>query len=189
MGWQTVNVTFITGNQGKADFLAKHLGIDIPHKKVELDELQSLDLHEIVEHKVKQAYMKIKKPVLVEDVSFTFDAMGRLPGPFVKWFLEELGNEGICDLLTRYSNHSATGYVCFGYFDGKLIKFFDGKVEGSVPERPRGSNGFGWDSIFIPKGTNKTYAEMNEEEVVRYGLRTSTVYPRIKAYLRDLDKK
>ena len=49
-------ITFITGNQSKADYFAKYLGISVDHRKVELDEIQSLNLREIVEHKVKQAY-------------------------------------------------------------------------------------------------------------------------------------
>jgi hypothetical protein len=53
------SIVFITGNQKKADYLAKYLGFPIEHIKVDLDELQSLDLREIVEHKVKQAYAKI----------------------------------------------------------------------------------------------------------------------------------
>ena len=52
-------VTFITGNQKKADYLIRYLGFPIEHMKLELDEIQSLDLREIVEHKVKQAYEKI----------------------------------------------------------------------------------------------------------------------------------
>ena len=47
--------TFITGNQNKADYLARLLGMEIVHQKVDLDELQSTSLHEIVEHKVRQA--------------------------------------------------------------------------------------------------------------------------------------
>lgn len=44
---------FITGNQNKADYLSRQLGIQIDHKKVDLDEIQSTDLHEIVEHKLQ----------------------------------------------------------------------------------------------------------------------------------------
>ena len=44
------HVTFITGNQAKADYLAKHLGFSVQHHKLDLDEIQSLDLREIVEH-------------------------------------------------------------------------------------------------------------------------------------------
>jgi inosine triphosphate pyrophosphatase len=93
-------IIFITGNQKKADYLGKYLGFPIQHIKVDLDELQSLDLREIVEHKVRQAYAKVGKPVLVDDVSLEFCALGRLPGTFIRFFLEEmLDYQQICDLL------------------------------------------------------------------------------------------
>lgn len=60
-----MNVTFITGNQAKADNLAEHLGLKVKHQKVELDEIQSVDLKVIVEHKVRQAYAIVQSPVLV----------------------------------------------------------------------------------------------------------------------------
>src|SRR3990167_8277741 len=148
-------ITFITGNQGKADFMAKFLDFKIPHQKLNLDEIQSLDLHEITEHKARQAYQKIKSPVLVEDVSFVYEALGKLPGPFIKWFLEPLGEAGVCDLVSRFENRRATGY--------------------------------GWDFIFIPDGTTKTYGEMNDEEKERFSLRTTTVYPQIKQFLERID--
>jgi len=92
-------ITFITGNQHKADYLEKYLGFSVGHIKLDLNEIQSLDLNEIVEHKVKEAYAKIKKPVLVEDASLEFSALGRLPGPFIKFFIEEMGLEKICSML------------------------------------------------------------------------------------------
>lgn len=55
---------FITGNQSKADYLARRLGIAIEHRKIELDELQSTDLHVIVKHKLAQAYAVCQVPVL-----------------------------------------------------------------------------------------------------------------------------
>src|SRR3989338_11344497 len=84
------NITFITGNQNKADYLARYLGFPAYHKKLDLDELQSLDLKEIVEHKVRQAYEKIKSHVIVEDVSLEFEALGGLPGPFIRFFVEKM---------------------------------------------------------------------------------------------------
>lgn len=85
------DITFITGNQHKADFLAKHLGMPIAHHKLDLDEIQSTDLRVVVEHKAKQAYEILQKPVLVEDAGLTLTALGNLPGPFIKWFVAELG--------------------------------------------------------------------------------------------------
>ncbi|MFA6383501.1 MAG: non-canonical purine NTP pyrophosphatase, partial [Parcubacteria group bacterium] len=83
-------ITFITGNQSKADYLANYLGLPIDHVKIDLDEIQSLDLKEIVTHKVRQAYQKVKKPVIVEDVSLEFKALGGLPGPFIRFFVENM---------------------------------------------------------------------------------------------------
>jgi hypothetical protein len=54
-----MDITFVTGNQNKADFLARHLNLPIKHKKLELDEMQSLNLKEIAEHKARQAYAQL----------------------------------------------------------------------------------------------------------------------------------
>ncbi len=47
--------------------------------------------------------------------------------------------------------------------DGKEY-LFEGKVEGSIIEQPKGVNGFGYDPVFLPNGYNKTFAEMTAEE-------------------------
>ena len=47
---------FITGNPGKAEYLSRQLGVELEHQKVELVEIQSTDLHEIVAHKLEQAF-------------------------------------------------------------------------------------------------------------------------------------
>ncbi|MBI2588832.1 non-canonical purine NTP pyrophosphatase [Candidatus Saccharibacteria bacterium] len=182
-----INVTFITGNDKKAEFLSKYLGLELPHKKLDLDEIQSLDLRQITEHKVRQAYNIIKGPVLVEDISFILKPMGRLPGPLIRWFLDELNVEGLCRLADLYGDRRALAEVCYAYFDGKTLKFFEGKLEGSVADKPRTDDGFGWNRIFIPAGQTKANSEMAEEEILRYSLRTATVYPRLKKFLLKLN--
>ena len=42
--------------------------------------------------------------------------------------------------------------------------FFEGVCEGTITEVPSGSQGFGYDPVFLPKGTNKTFAQMSLEE-------------------------
>lgn len=156
-------ITFITGNQSKADYLAKYLGHPVEHQKLDLDELQSLDLKTIVEHKVKQAYDIVRSPVLVEDVSLEFTALGRLPGTFIKFFVEEMPFETICRLLDGM-DRSAIAKCTFGYYDGQTLQLFYGSLEGQISEYPRGENGFGWDKIFIPEGYDITRAEMDEKD-------------------------
>ncbi len=157
------DLVFITGNQHKADYLAKWLGVPVPHRKVDLDELQSLDLREVVEHKVRQAYDVVKKPVLVDDVSLIFTAMGRLPGTLIKWFLEEMGNEKLCDLAKALPNQEAISEMMYAVYDGKELTIFTGKVAGNIASKPSG-NSFGWNNIFIPNGYTQTYGEMDEEQ-------------------------
>lgn len=159
-----MNVVFITGNQNKADHLARLLGMPIDHKKVDLDEIQSLDLYAITEHKVRQAYELVKKPVLVEDVGLSINAMGRLPGPFIKWFTEEIGLAGICKLADVYQDRTATAACCYGYYDGTDLKLIYSELEGIITTEPRGDAGFGWNPIFIPKGQTLTLGEMSQEQ-------------------------
>lgn len=181
-------VTFITGNEHKARILEDYLEFPVLHKKVELDELQSLDLREIVEHKIRQAFKLLKSPVLVEDVGLTIHGMGKLPGPFIKWFEKELGLEKICRLVDSFEDRSATAGVCFGYYDGKEIELFDGQVKGKIANHPKG-RGFGWNPVFIPDGASKTYAEMDDNETLKFSLRTVTVFPQLKRFLESVDKK
>lgn len=158
------NITFITGNAAKADQLARHLNYPIAHQKLDLTEIQSLNLKEIIEHKAREAYGHIKKPVLVEDVSLIFSALGKLPGPLIKWFLTELDNTGLCKILNGYDNRSALAEVCFGLYNGKKLDIFEGQMKGRIAEHPRGEQGFGWDPIFIPEEQQKTWGEMSPEE-------------------------
>ena len=157
------NITYITGNQHKADYLASYLGHPIEYKKVDLDELQSMDLKEIIRHKVRQAYDVIKSPVVVEDTSLEFKALGNLPGPFVKFFIKQMPLEDICSLLNG-KDRSATARCMYGYFDGENEAYFEGSIEGVISEKPIGDRSFGFGKIFIPKGFTTTQANLNDED-------------------------
>ncbi len=157
---------FITGNQNKADYLAKTLGIELEHQKIDLDEIQSVNPLEIVEHKVRQAYDMIQKPVLVEDVSLVFNALNGLPGPFIKFFVEaENGLENLCRMLDGFEDRSAFASVVYGYFDGETLEIIPGKMDGMIATSPRGEGGYGWDKIFEPEGYDGlTRAELSPEK-------------------------
>jgi non-canonical purine NTP pyrophosphatase (RdgB/HAM1 family) len=177
------DIIFVTGNQNKADYLAKLLGRPMQHQKVDLDELQSMDLQEIVEHKVRQAFEKVGRPVLVEDISLGFQALNNLPGPFIKFFIQPAdGLEKLCRILDNFDDRHATAECMFGYYDGKKLECMTGRLEGVIADQPRGDNGFGWDKIFCPDGYDgRTRAELNDEEY-------EALYPTIRpiAALRDL---
>lgn len=182
------DLTFITGNHHKADFLAKNLGIPVAHHKLDLDEIQSLDPHAVVEHKVRQAYELLHKPVLVEDASLIFTAMGRLPGTYIKWFIEELSYDGLLQLANSLPEQTAIGRVCYGLYDGKELHFFDGEMRGRIPaEAGHGERGFGFDPIFVNDGFKKTRAQMTEEEYTATSYRTDAIV-KMRAFLTKQSK-
>lgn len=165
----------ITGNQHKADYLKMWLGSPVEHHKVDLDELQSLDVKEIVDHKVHQAYDILKRPVLVEDTSYRMYGLGHLPGPLIKWFLQDLGPEGLCKLASGLDTQNAQVSVTYAYFDGSEVHYFTHAVEGKVAPEPRGDHGFGWNATFIPEGSAKTYAEMTDDEIRPFSMRAQAI--------------
>jgi len=157
-------LVFITGNAGKAKYLKEYLDIPVEFVNVDLPEIQSLSLREVVEDKADRAFKAVGKPVLVEDVSLTFKAMGKLPGPLIKWFLDSLKNDGLCRLLDSYQDRRAVAEVQFAYCDEKGVTVFESSVNGTISKEPKGEEGFGWDSIFIPEGYDQTWGEMNPSE-------------------------
>ena len=164
------DITFVTGNPKKAANFSRHIGMDIPHQAAALDEIQTTDHQELVGHKVRQAYEQLKRPVLVEDVFFSFEAWGDLPGPFVKFFESaENGLEKMCRMLDGFDIRSARATCLFGYYDGERLEFFEGHVNGTVPSYPRGDGGYGFDPIFEPDGFGgKTAAELSVDQYDRY---------------------
>jgi non-canonical purine NTP pyrophosphatase (RdgB/HAM1 family) len=157
---------FVTGNQNKADYLSKLLGITLKHQKIDLDEIQSIDLRTVVEHKVKQAFAIIKAPVLVEDTSLSFVALNGLPGTFIKFFVDEVGLEATCRILDGFSDRTAVARTGYGYYDGTKFTYIEGSHTGLISQSPgTGNRGFGWDRIFIPDGYGgKNRSDLSEPE-------------------------
>jgi XTP/dITP diphosphohydrolase len=129
-----------------------------------------------------EAYRLVGKPVLVEDTSLSLHAWNGLPGALIRWFVETVGNEGICKMLAGYEQLDATAETCLGYYDGTAFLSFSGLVEGQITRCPRGTGGFGWDAIFVPNNWSKTFAEMTADEGASVSMRTAAVL-KLRAYL------
>lgn len=155
-------ITFVTGNKKKLqevqDILSTQ-GIDITSKDLDLIEIQGSPV-EISNHKVLQALHQIQSTVIIEDTCLCFNALKGLPGPYIKWFLKELGPAGLYKMLNGFSDTTAYAMTTFAYCEmGSDPVLFQGITTGTIVE-PRGANDFGWDPIFMPDGYTQTYAEM-----------------------------
>jgi inosine triphosphate pyrophosphatase len=178
-----MSITFITGNEHKAKYLAEWLDMPVAHQKLDLDELQTLDLHKLVDHKVKQAYGMLKTPVLIEDAQLVFSALGNLPGPFIKFFVEEMGVQNMAKMLDSFADRSAHGRICYALYDGQHIRYFEGEMYGTIAPVPRGEGGFGFDRIFINDGYTQTRGEMSEQDYAATSYRKRAL-DKLKQYLQ-----
>jgi inosine triphosphate pyrophosphatase len=120
----------------------------------------------IARTKVLAASAQVSGPVLTEDTSLCFNALGGLPGPYIKWFLERTGHEGLNNLLAAYEDKSAYSQCVFALHDASQPDVeplvFDGRCPGRIVPA-RGPKNFGWDPVFQPDGFDKTFAELDKE--------------------------
>lgn len=176
-----MNICFVTGNKNKLAEASAILQRELISQKLDLPEIQAVQVEDVIEEKVKLAYQEIKQPVIVEDVGFYIKGWNDFPGALIKWAMKTLGNEGICNLMTNVEDKTVVTEACIGYYDGKKFKVFKGSMEGKIPEQPRGTNGFGFDAIFELE-TGKTLAELNDEEKNNISMRR-IAFMKLKEYL------
>jgi non-canonical purine NTP pyrophosphatase (RdgB/HAM1 family) len=171
---------FATGNHQKLKEFEAILGIKLNHSDLDLDEIQSVDVEEVAIHKAQQAYEILKEPVIVEDTGLYFEELNGLPGALIKFFVKKLTLNQICSLIKE--NRKAKAVTCIAFFDGKELKTFKGETKGEISIEPRGTNGFGWDSIFVPEGYSQTFAEITSEEKEDKFMRKEAI-KLLKAYI------
>lgn len=165
----TKPITFITGNAKKLEEVIQILGADFPRKivpkKLDLLELQG-DINEVSILKAKEAHKQVLGPVIVEDTALCFNALKGLPGPYIKWFLDKVGPDGLYKLLHGFQDKTAQAVCTFAYHpggDNDEVLLFQGRTDGEIVS-PRGPRDFGWDPCFQPVGYEMTYAEMPKTE-------------------------
>ena len=156
-------IVFVTSRAEKARE-AERLGFEIERLDLDLPEPQALDPSEIVEAKARAAYSAIGRPVLVEDSGLAIRAWGGFPGALVKWLEKSAGVAAIPRMLDAYPDRGAAAVCAIGYCDGGEVVTARGEAPGAIAGAPRGAGGFGWDTIFVPEGEGRTFAEMAPEE-------------------------
>ena len=134
--------------------------IKLCQEGIDLDEIQAVEVEEVIQHKLAQAYRLVGKPLLCEDTAFYIEDLNGFPGALIRWYLERLDTDGITRL---HGGRRAYAKTVVGYHDGQKMHFFSGHIKGTIPEKPQGK-GFGWSTIFIPdipeRSNTSTFAEI-----------------------------
>ena len=79
--------------------------------------------------------------------------------------------EKLCRLADLDPKRRAVASSCYAYYDGKTLTTFPLELKGSIAEKPKGEEGFGWNAIFVPAGQDLTLGEMSETQFKDYYLR------------------
>lgn len=175
------NIVFITGNENKRKEVHNILGIkdfEVINIKLDLPEIQSTNVEEVVNEKIKSAYElailnfdEIKNKflkkninitnindviIICEDTGLYIKNMNNFPGALIKFYFESVGSDGI---IQRDAGSKATTICVIGIIKyGKIIKNIVGKKNGRIATELKGTDGFGWDPVFIPDLKKTKYA-------------------------------
>jgi XTP/dITP diphosphohydrolase len=157
----------VTSNTNKAREVAEFFGglLDVCHVTLDIPELRSDDVAEISRQKAQYAFDHLLTPLIVDDTSFSIDALNGFPGPYAAYVLHSIGNEGILKIMMDVKNRNAHFTTVIAFADEQGIRHFPGTIHGRIVTAPRGSNGFGYDPIFEVDG--RTLAELPHSEKCR----------------------
>ena len=121
-------------------------------------------------HKARHAAKISGLPAIADDSGLCVDALNGRPGVYsaryapnrdfkqgMKMLLDEIKDTGSDNRKAHFS--CCLALAC----PNQKTQIFEGRVDGTIAEKPRGNNGFGYDAIFIPEGYEKTFGELGDD--------------------------
>jgi XTP/dITP diphosphohydrolase len=158
--------------------------------RVKALEIQSDSLSDIAQASAIDAFRRCSLPVIVEDAGLFVNALNGFPGPYSAYVYKTVGNAGLLKLMEKVEDREATFKSTIAYYagHGKPV-CFEGEASGKVTPEERvgnGESGFGFDPVFQPDGSAKTFAEMALEEKNGFSHRAKAISKFAKWYRKAI---
>ncbi len=177
-----MQLIFATNNQNKVNEIKKVVSGDIdiiPLKEAGIDKdvPEPYDtLEENASTKSKTIFEMTGQDCFSEDTGLEVVALNGAPGvKSARYAGEPADSEKNIDKLLHElkdkDDKSAQFRTVISLLLGGKEYFFEGICEGKIIEERRGTDGFGYDPVFIPEGSEKTFAEMTMEEKNKFSHR------------------
>ena len=183
-----VLLSFATGNPHKFKEAKHYLehsinGLHLKQCRGNFPEIQASDLEPVARFKIKKAIEICGGNVFMEDAGLFIPKLRGFPGVYSAYIKKTLDCKGILKLMEDYQDkgdRAAYFKACTCIYLEKTgeTHLFTGRIEGHLSFEERGSNGFGFDPIFIssePPGNEMTFGEMKPEEKVKISHRTKAL--------------
>ena len=193
-----MKIIFATNNQHKVEEIQSAIGhhlevqslkeaginVDIPEPHDTLEENAS--------EKSRFIHTLTGQNCFSEDTGLETDALNGEPGVKSARYASEGRdfNDNIEKLLGKLgttSNRSARFRTIISLIWEGTEYFFEGICEGEIIKERRGNQGFGYDPVFLPRGSTRTFAEMTLEEKNRFSHRRKAA-DRLVLFLQQQNK-
>jgi len=163
-----MKINFITGNLGKLNEVKqklKHLDITIVQENIGYPEIQANTIEEVATYGLEDIKKRFQGTFILEDAGLFIKTFRGFPGVYSKFVHSTIGCAGILKLMKNQKDRTAIFRSVYGYSEPDVDPiFFVGECCGKISTAQRGTNGFGYDPIFIPENKNLTFAELNTED-------------------------
>jgi XTP/dITP diphosphohydrolase len=122
--------------------------------------------------KARAAAALTRLPAIADDTGLEVDALGGAPGVRAARYAGPQASyaDNVAKLLRELAGvpeerrTARFRTVCYVAWPDGTEMSADGVLAGTIIAAPRGTNGFGYDPVFLPKGETRTYAELSDEE-------------------------
>jgi XTP/dITP diphosphohydrolase len=126
-------------------------------------------LEENAMQKARYVFEKYHISCFADDTGLEIEALGGKPGVLsARYAGEDKNSENnirkVLNEMKNNKNRIDRFRTVIALITNNKEYLFEGIVNGVISEQPRGKHGFGYDPIFIPDGSNKSYSEMSLEE-------------------------
>ena len=142
--------------------------------------------------KARYIYDRLRLPCFADDTGLEVEALNGAPGVYSARYsgtIAEFGSEvrrteanieKLLKNLSQTANRSARFRTVIAFIDVDKEYLFEGVVQGRIIDEKRGTDGFGYDPIFVPQGNDLTFAEMSAAE-------KNQISHRAKAFAKFVD--
>ncbi len=142
----------------------RQLGLRLPEP---LEDGATLEANALI--KARETFAATGMPTLADDTGLEVPALGGAPGVFSARYAGPDATYAdncrkLLDALAEGDDRTARFRTVICYVDPLRTLLVDGSVHGTIALMPRGSEGFGYDPLFVPDGSEQTFAEMAPSE-------------------------
>ncbi|HNE93352.1 MAG TPA: RdgB/HAM1 family non-canonical purine NTP pyrophosphatase [Chitinophagaceae bacterium] len=173
---------FATNNANKVQEIKSVLGnnfeiISLKEAGIDIEIPEPYDtLKENATEKSSVIFRLTNKNCFSEDTGLEVEALHGEPGVKSARYANEYPKfesniEKLLYNLKDIKNRNAQFRTVISLIINKQEYFFEGICKGKIIDTPKGNEGFGYDPIFVPDGSNKTFAEMPIEEKNKFSHR------------------